>query len=389
MKKFLLSLVFMAIAIASNAANYYLAGYFNNWEVADPNALFTEQPDGTYTLDYKGILGSGFKITTGSWSGTFGGTGILTIGKPYSLVAPGDNIELDNVTVTNPHLVFNPSASTLLITGETKEADFAFGLYGNIFGSGNWETIKMDKTDGLWTINKDITEGQFQVVKINTSANDVIEEYYALSENAQPSTNTPFSMELNGTGGKIKVVKSGEATFTYNPEDSTLRVVGDVTITSEFDTNYFSYFLTGSFNGWIPDNPFYKFEKDDKGLLVLDLENPLVPSDLFQITNGSWLEIYGGNGSPLVEGIEYICLKSNDYTISVEEEIKDPRLVFNLETLGLTITDRNSDDTNSVATIDAENDEPKYFNLQGLRVTNPENGIFIRVVNGKAQKIVK
>ena len=39
--------------------------------------------------------------------------------------------------------------------------------------------------------------------------------------------------------------------------------------------------------------------------------------------------------------------------------------------------------------IEAENGEAMYFNLQGVRVQNPEKGIFIRVQNGKAVKITK
>ena len=42
-----------------------------------------------------------------------------------------------------------------------------------------------------------------------------------------------------------------------------------------------------------------------------------------------------------------------------------------------------------IAGIEAENGEAVYFNLQGVRVENPENGIFIRVQNGKAVKIAK
>ena len=42
-----------------------------------------------------------------------------------------------------------------------------------------------------------------------------------------------------------------------------------------------------------------------------------------------------------------------------------------------------------IAGIEAENGEAVYFNLQGVRVQNPENGIFIRVQNGKATKIMK
>ena len=42
-----------------------------------------------------------------------------------------------------------------------------------------------------------------------------------------------------------------------------------------------------------------------------------------------------------------------------------------------------------IAGIEAEDGEAVYFNLQGVRVQNPENGIFIRVQNGKATKIMK
>ncbi len=42
-----------------------------------------------------------------------------------------------------------------------------------------------------------------------------------------------------------------------------------------------------------------------------------------------------------------------------------------------------------IAGIEAEDGEAVYFNLQGVRVQNPEKGIFIRVQNGKAVKIAK
>ena len=32
--------------------------------------------------------------------------------------------------------------------------------------------------------------------------------------------------------------------------------------------------------------------------------------------------------------------------------------------------------------------EAQYYNMQGVRVANPENGMFIRVQNGKAHKVV-
>lgn len=46
--------------------------------------------------------------------------------------------------------------------------------------------------------------------------------------------------------------------------------------------------------------------------------------------------------------------------------------------------------TAAVASIEIENDEPAvWYNLQGVRVAEPSNGIYIRVKNGKAEKVIK
>ncbi|MDE6217665.1 MAG: hypothetical protein K2F64_01545, partial [Muribaculaceae bacterium] len=46
-----------------------------------------------------------------------------------------------------------------------------------------------------------------------------------------------------------------------------------------------------------------------------------------------------------------------------------------------------NDVTSGVEAIEAEG-VAEYYNLQGVKVANPENGIFVKVVNGKASKVV-
>lgn len=53
----------------------------------------------------------------------------------------------------------------------------------------------------------------------------------------------------------------------------------------------------------------------------------------------------------------------------------------------LTVTTQNG--TTGISAIEAEAGEAVYFNFQGQRVANPEKGMYIRVVNGKAVKVVK
>ena len=45
--------------------------------------------------------------------------------------------------------------------------------------------------------------------------------------------------------------------------------------------------------------------------------------------------------------------------------------------------------TTGIEGITSEEGEAVYYNLQGVRVENPEHGIFVKVVNGKATKVVK
>ena len=55
-------------------------------------------------------------------------------------------------------------------------------------------------------------------------------------------------------------------------------------------------------------------------------------------------------------------------------------------TYELTIPEYISTPT-GVDIVSADNGEAVYYNLQGVRVANPENGLYIRVQNGKAQKV--
>ena len=43
----------------------------------------------------------------------------------------------------------------------------------------------------------------------------------------------------------------------------------------------------------------------------------------------------------------------------------------------------------SIEAIEAETAEAVYYNLQGVRVANPENGIFIKVAGNKVEKVIR
>ena len=83
----------------------------------------------------------------------------------------------------------------------------------------------------------------------------------------------------------------------------------------------------------------------------------------------------------------YTALADNKLTLTKSgEEYSVYAMKDGVKSEAKTIT---ADVPSGIAGIEAENGEAVYFNLQGVRVENPENGIFIRVQNGKAVKIAK
>ena len=127
--------------------------------------------------------------------------------------------------------------------------------------------------------------------------------------------------------------------------------------------------------------------------------NDIVESDVNAYIKLQNVNITGVNGADFTigDGTNTIAGR-NTLNITVEEQ-------NNVDIAGFVCLYQGKDDTApkiqiapatvtantsvGIAGIEAEDGEAVYFNLQGVRVQNPENGVFIRVQNGKAVKITK
>lgn len=83
---------------------------------------------------------------------------------------------------------------------------------------------------------------------------------------------------------------------------------------------------------------------------------------------------------------------------SLNESTWTPSGMINTVTIGKTATGNNPaiktltvyyTDEAGVDGVIADDTEAVYFNLQGVRVLNPDRGIFVKVANGKATKVIK
>lgn len=249
MKKFYLLLVALCVAIAANAVDYYLIGGFNGWSLKQASCKFTAQGDGTYVLNYNGTLTSGFKINDGTWSNdanNFGGNGNLIPGTVYNLTSGGSsgNIGLSE-NIENPKLTFNPTAKTLLIEGQTVEAEYSYSIRGSMF-TGSWTDKDLVEKDGKWVLENATSVGGDFGIRKNDKSTGAQVNWINSANGAEVTLNTAMPAAYEKTGTINWTIGAGTFTYTFDPEAMTLTVTGEGGDVPTPETFYWSGDLTGT-----------------------------------------------------------------------------------------------------------------------------------------------
>ena len=231
MKKIYSCMLAMSMmALAANAADYYLSGGFNSWALEDAKAKFEVVEDGTYELKYNGTLTSGFKINDGTWeneAANFGAASdavVLTPGETFNLSVGGTSKNIKfagDESVSNPILVFDPTAKTLLITGSAVEAEYAYQLWGNFDGSKIWGGLELTENNGVWTATDvEVADCNFGIRKDDKSTGGQI-DWIASAGAADVTVGTAMACQVDGVNF---VLAAGTYDFTFDPQGMTLTV---------------------------------------------------------------------------------------------------------------------------------------------------------------------
>ena len=496
MKKIYSCMLAMSVAMAANAVDYYVIGGFNDWTLKDSKCLFTDKGDGTYELDYEGTLTSGFKINDGTWSNdaaNFGGAGNdLVLGTPYALVSgvSGKDISMAE-NVNNPHIVLNPEAKTLIVSGQSVEAEYVYVLHGNWDGGKAWESINLTENNGKWELKgKEVSDCNFGIKKNDKASGSQVEWYASAGEadvvvgTAMPITvnganfvlvagTYDFTLDMNamtltvseagdepgpgpdpqpsmvygikgdifgdpawsvenmtltdgnwvladvevlkGNFGIVKLengeqaewiaatgasdvvlgeamscgtigvnnfaIKAGTYTFTFNPEAMTLTVTGEE---GEEVEDILSYAIHGDIFGNPKWSTEMMTEKDGEWELMYN-ECAAGSFGIKQVNQFGQQKIWYASAGDGVIGLATpteAVVNGTNWTLT---EAGAYIFTFNPETLKLTV---KVNPNVGVETIGVAEGEAEYFNLQGARVENPAAGIYVKVLNGKATKVV-
>lgn len=412
MKKLYFLLVAMLFSFAANAG-LYMSGNFNSWGHCDPTYEFKETSTaGVFTVSVPSLYGE-FLICSGTpnnpnWNELrFGSNGSkVEEGVTYNAVKNGQGNFSINGTVNNATVTLDTNKSTLLVTGAAQQNQFTVVyLIGDIDGAG-WDESLTDyplESKGNDTYAGDITVSSVSYIKPRCGNNILSAE----GEDIVPQMGQTYTL---GAGDKAVMLTPGTYTVTVvvdqKAETGTIQFTSDV-VTPEFPE---ALYIIGYIDGHDFDTlTGMKSTKAAEG--VYTWENALlgdagagkgyinIASVVDTEGTGDWdTTVNNGNrygapakdtplaiGAPAGVKIYYAGVNAS----ACESWAVDPGtydVTLDLNTLKISL-ERGS---NGIETIEADNAiAPAYFNLQGVRVTNPANGIFIEVRAGKAVKVAK
>lgn len=271
--------------------------------------------------------------------------------------------------------VFDPNGgsvvagSTVSITCATTGATIYYTT------DGEDPTTSSDVYSTPIVVNEAMTIKAYAVASGMTDSYIVSASYTIIDENetevtfnfSKPSSLDPDYSDATSNGAEVDVT---DITFTN----------GVISITSYAEAGVSNKpRLYSSASAWT-----YRFYNQNS-VVISAQEGYKITSIDFTATN------MGNNSIVYSDG----AFNNNKWTASLEDGIQSLTISKTATGNNPTITDmtvhyvKGSSDTTGVEAIGSEDGETVYYNLQGVRVNNPERGIFVKVVNGNAVKVVK
>ena len=275
---------------------------------------------------------------------------------------------------------FDPGTMTLTVTTEGGDDPIVDETeYFLVGGFNNWSQTdnKFTKVEeDKYTVSVKQLTGEF---KISVGTWDEVPSWGTNGENITVGVPYVCNYAVGSANIELSDVVDN-AVVTFVPSTNTITITGDIVENIEHD---YVYHIHGSVNGI--DWETYPMEKtnDNKWSFTTDngFKNFVIKeTDNAVDSHEAWIKS-DGDGKIAAKGQFGAMKEGTDWESDLDGKCT---YIFDPENMVLTI-----DGSTGINTIDAEEGDAVYFNLQGQRVANPEKGIYIRVVNGKAQKVVK
>lgn len=311
-----------------------------------------------------------------------------------------------NITFQTDVALGNVRTVVTYVVGSTNNEEVAYYLEGSMTGDkGQNVSFTFDKAE----------EGVYILSVGKIAAGD---SFVLKSTDGKSFTYDAGNITLNNGVAKEIPLREGESpmnldgdyvnlTFTWWPATLTLNVEGTAVESDDWDVHYGNdkSNQSGQYNGEshvISTANSYENEKGETVYVgVIYVKAPSAAAHIY------YKNVITGDGKSGVRAYApedgYTELKANadgDYAVVIPVEANSV-VSGNIDLYYTDADDIRSDNTHTISYIirqeqptgvdevGAAEGEAEYFTLQGEKVKNPERGIFIRVQNGKAVKVVK
>ncbi len=244
-----------------------------------------------------------------------------------------------------------------------------------------------DNGDGTWSMSIDELSGEFKVVRYEGSAGWG-DQWGSNGEGVKAGV--PYEMKFKAGGpdpanttlaGKSTIMTGVTVTITPGENDALTLLIEAESVVEQGDL----WYLVGATTGW-SFNDASLCKSEGNGVYTKAIEGEFKGSFKF-VKNGAWSTSYGTQ-TPMEVGVTYTLDGPAD--LSYDNNIA----AESLESPIFTITDADGVVTavinlagSGIEDVVAENGEATYYNLQGVKVANPENGVFIKVNGNNVSKV--
>ncbi|MCC8070588.1 MAG: hypothetical protein LIO90_02155 [Bacteroidales bacterium] len=247
-------------------------------------------------------------------------------------------------------------------------------------GFNNWSTSATPFTqneDGTYSVTIDQLTTEFKVTVAGWG-----QEWGAPADNTILTVGEPFTV-VSEDDKNIQLMPFtvvNNATITFNEEEATLLVTGEEAVEMP------ALWITGGFCDWATPG--------EGGSVAMTLEDKVYTATV-TFSGATEFKPVGSGWSPQFSwGEEYETMTpENNTTPVVYGEVNNIKADFTgtyLVTLDLNTYTISITDPSAIRTIgdDAVEGEAIYYNLQGVRVANPQNGLYIKVNGHKTEKVL-
>ena len=355
MKKFLL--FFCALIVTQMAYAWYVVGStstFGSWTPANaPVMTETETESGVFVLSDVTIdKGAEFKfIKTQAWGNELAYNGTIFANEDKAVTSGIHNTKWGGEPVTG-NIVLNTKTNTMQVVvegaEEIEEVDY-FVYFDN--SKSNWSKVYVYTYGGY---DMGAWPG-LQVTETNS------EGYYKVKISSKVDPSGCGLVFNNGEGSQtadLTWVNDGIYDVNGAIEYKSVKIY--VEQTGVLETNAYLYYWGSVKN--VPTWPGVEMTEtediEDKTYWVATIE-----------ANGSFNIILNNGNGQKTANIEGLSNEEDYYKYSVKN-------------------DWNYDVTTGIEEVGVDAGEAVYYNLQGVKVANPENGIFIKKQGNKTTKVV-